>query len=305
MRELQNIASFVSGLLILTSVAISSAQGAPARTLPVPREARQAVDVALVIATDVSPSIDEQEAHLQREGIAEAFLNPQVIQAIQAGSLGKIAVVMLDFSSTEYNRVVIDWRLIQDKTSATTFADAVRRAPRTFGRHTSISQAIESAELLLEATNFEGTKKVIDISGDGPNNWGRPVTIVRDEAVAKKITINGLPILGNPAEFGYIPDLDKYYSNCVIGGPASFIVVARGFQDFARAIRNKLIAEIASDAPVNPLLVKVAAARSVEPPPAQRLQPAPRPPGPALNEKGCENQFGGFGPFNGFDFPPR
>jgi hypothetical protein len=287
---------------MLTGIVVPSAQAAAARTLPVPKEARQPVDIQLVIATDVSPSIDAQEAHLQREGIAEAFANQQVIQAIQAGSLGRIAVVMLDFSSTEYNRVVLDWRAISDKNSALAFSEAVRRAPRTFGRHTSISQAIESAMLLLEASNFDGTKKVIDISGDGPNNWGRPVNIVRDEAVARKITINGLPILGDPSEFGYVPDLDKYYSNCVIGGPAAFIVVAKGFPDFARAIRNKLIAEIASNA-ANPLLIKVAAARTLDPPP-QRPQLAPRPPVQSLNERGCGNQFGGFGPFNGFDFPP-
>ena len=304
MRNLRSVASLFLGLL-LTGAAVPSVQAAAARALPVPKEARQAVDLALVIATDVSPSIDAQEAHLQREGIAEAFANPQVIQAIQAGSLGKIAVVMLDFSSTEYNRVVLDWRAIGDKNAALAFSDAVRRQPRTFGRHTSISQAIESAMLLLDASNFEGTKKVIDISGDGPNNWGRPVNLVRDEAVAKKITINGLPILGDPAEFGYVPDLDKYYANCVIGGPAAFIVVARGFPDFARAIRQKLIAEIASAAPVNPLLVKVAAARAPEPAPAQRPQPNPRLPVQTLNEKGCGNQFGGFGPFNGFDFPPQ
>src|SRR5215471_962408 len=212
MRKSHVLLSLLAGLLV-SGLAGSSAHAAAARTLPVPKEARQAVDVALVIATDVSPSIDAQEAHLQREGIAEAFASPQVIQAIQAGSLGKIAVVMLDFSSTEYNRVVLDWRAIGDKNAALAFSDAVRRQPRTFGRHTSISQAIESAMLLLDASNFEGTKKVIDISGDGPNNWGRPVNLVRDEAVAKKITINGLPILGDPSEFGYVPDLDKYYSN--------------------------------------------------------------------------------------------
>src|SRR4051812_35460581 len=163
-------AGLFAALVMTFSAGLASECGAaPARTLPAPRGPLQAVDIELVIATDVSPSIDEQEAHLQRGGIAEAFLNPQVVQAIQAGSLGKIGVVLLDFSSREYNRIVVDWRVISDKASATALADAVRRAPRTFGRHTSISDAIESAELLLEANNLEGTKKVIDISGDGPN----------------------------------------------------------------------------------------------------------------------------------------
>jgi hypothetical protein len=252
------------------------------------------VDVELVIATDVSPSIDFSEARLQREGVAQAFLNPEVVQAIEAGSLGKIGVAAIDFSAREYNRIVVNWMVIHDKVTATAFSETIRKAPPTTGRHTSISDAIELAELLLETNTLEGTKKVIDISGDGTNNWGRPINVVRDEAVAKRIVINGLPILGSA------PELDKYYSNCVIGGPGSFIVVANGFIDFARAIRNKLIQEIARATPPrgqsSPLLVRVA---------APTLRPNPRGGfAPPLNEQGCGNQFGGFGPFNGFDFPP-
>jgi len=249
--------------------------------------APEAVDLALVLATDVSPSIDYSEAHLQREGVAEAFLNPQVVEAIQSGSLGKIAVAAIDFSSREYNKIVMNWRIIHDKATATAFGEAMRKAPTNTGRHTSISDGIELAELLFETSNLEATKKVIDVSGDGPNNWGRPMNVVRDEALAKGIVINGLPILGSA------PDLDSYYQNCVIGGRGSFVVVASGFDDFARAIRQKLIQEIASAAPAKARVVKV--------------QAAPLPRGgfsPPINEKGCENQFGGFGPFNGFDFPP-
>src|SRR6185295_1445269 len=141
----------------------------PVVAAPVPMEA---VDVELVIATDVSPSIDPQEAQLQREGIAEAFLNPQVVSAIQSGSLGKIGVAYIDFSSREFNKIVINWRVIKDKPSAAAFADTLRKAPRTFGRHTSISDALELGQFLLETNNLEGTKRVIDVSGDGPNNWG-------------------------------------------------------------------------------------------------------------------------------------
>lgn len=249
--------------------------------------APEAVDLALVLATDVSPSINSSEARLQREGVAEAFLNPQVVEAIESGSLGKIAVAAIDFSSREYNKVVMNWRIIHDKATAAAFGEAMRKAPTNTGRHTSISDGIELAELLLETSNLEATKKVIDVSGDGPNNWGRPMNVVRDEALAKGIIINGLPILGSA------PELDKYYMNCVIGGRGSFIVVANDFNDFARAIRNKLIQEIASAAPSRPRVIKVQAA------------PAPRGGySPPVNERGCENQFGGFGPFNGFDFPP-
>ena len=255
--------------------------------------ARQAVDLELVIATDVSPSIDEAEARLQREGIAEAFLNPQVVQAIQAGSLGRIGVAYIDFSSRAYNKIVLNWQVVRDKTTAAAFASALRNAPPSFGRHTSISEAIGLASLLLEANDLDGTKKAIDISGDGPNNWGPDIALARNDAVAQNITINGLPILGE----GAFPGLDRYFSNCVIGGKGAFIVVAQGFQDFARAIRNKLILEIAS-ASEEPRLIRAAEQ------PALRFQPAPRGGnGRPLNQEGCENRFG-FGPFGGFDFPP-
>ena len=272
--------------LLLASVACLAMPSYAAQPL-------EPVDIELVIATDVSPSIDRAEAKLQRDGIIAAFENPQVIDAIQSGSLGKIGVIAIDFSAREYTKIVTDWMVIKDKASAEEFAQIMRKTPTSTGRHTSISDAIETAEVLLEENRLEGTKKVIDISGDGPNNWGRQVNTVRDEAVAKGITINGLPILGSAT------DLDKYYMNCVIGGPASFIIVANGFADFARAIRNKLIQEIALVQPVrmqhHRLLVRV----------ADTPVPVPRPRGgytAPLNEKGCENQFGGFD-FRGFDFP--
>lgn len=280
MKNLQ--CRFIAAVLALLALLPAGVGAAPAR---------QAVDVELVIATDVSPSIDQTEARLQREGTAEAFLNREVIQAIRSGSLGRIGVAYVDFSSREYNKIVINWQIIRDAASAASFADALRKAPPSFGRHTSISDAIALGSLLLEANDLDGTKKVIDISGDGPNNWGRTVTLARNDAVAQHITINGLPILGD----GSYPGLDRYYANCVIGGPGAFIVVAKGFQDFARAIRNKLVLEISSDAPEARLIPAAAA------PP---IPPAPRG-GYALppTEKGCENSFG-FGPFGGFDFPP-
>jgi hypothetical protein len=279
-------------LASLAALAASSARPA-ARIEP--------VDVELVIATDVSPSIDGEEAQLQREGTAEAFLDPQVIQAIQAGALGKIGVAYVDFSSRQYNKIVINWMVIKDRASATAFATALRNAAPGYGRHTSISEAIELGEFLIEGNNFEGTKKVIDISGDGPNNWGRAVNEVRDEAVRKNITINGLPIVEDEG-FGSYPNLDRYFANCVIGGAGAFVVTAKGFRDFARAIRNKLILEIAARDPVPaPLLIKVAQAAGPRPMPAPTIRPRA---GAPLNERGCENTYG----FGGFDFgpaPPR
>jgi Protein of unknown function (DUF1194) len=258
--------------------------GGPSRAAMV-----EPVDLELVIATDVSPSIDATEARLQREGIAEAFLDPRVVDAIQSGSLGKIAVAAIDFSSREYNRVAADWQVIKDQKSAAAFAEHMRRTPARPGRRTSISDGIELAQLLIETNLFLGTRKAIDVSGDGRNNWGRPVNIVRNEAVAKGITINGLPILGSAA------GLDAYFTDCVIGGPAAFVVPAHGFSDFARAVRNKLIQEIAQERRNGEpnLLVKVQAQ-------------APLPRGGytrPLNDTGCENVFGGFPSFRGFDFP--
>jgi hypothetical protein len=154
--------------------------------------------------------------------------------------------------------------------------------------------------LLLQANDLDGAKKVIDISGDGPNNWSRDVNLARDEAVAQNITINGLPILGD----GSYPGLDRYFTDCVIGGRGAFIVTARGFQDFARAIRNKLVLEI-SEATPQARLIRAAATAPSRPLPAPRPVPSARGGyAPQPNEKGCENRYG-FGNFGGFDFPPR
>jgi hypothetical protein len=252
--------------------------------------AAQQVDVALVIATDVSYSVDENEAHFQREGAIAAFRNADVVKAIQSGSHGQIAVAYIDFSSYQSNRILVDWRIVHDKASADAFADALATKPRTLGVQTSISSGLELAERLLETSGFTASKRVIDVSGDGPNNDGHLVDKVRDEIVAKGIVINGLPIMTPADQFDvyYLADLDKYYAGCVIGGPGAFIQVARGFEDLARALRRKLILEI-SDAGrhENPLLFKVAAT-------APRGSSAPH----AAYEKGCDigerMRFGGF-----------
>ena len=221
------------------------------------------VDLELVITTDVSFSVDDMEARMQRDGAVTAFRSPEVVQAIQAGALGKIAVAYIDFSNAGANRVVVNWTVVHDRESAEAFADALAHSRRTDGVQTSISSGIEMATRMIENNHYEGTKKVIDVSGDGPNNEGHFVDKARDEAVAKGIVINGLPIMTEADMFDiyYLPDLDKYYAGCVIGGPGSFIQVARGFADLARALRRKLVQEISdSRSPrENPLLIKVAA----------------------------------------------
>jgi hypothetical protein len=226
--------------------------------------AAEQVDLELVITTDVSYSVDDMEARMQREGAVTAFRSPEVVEAIKAGSLGKIAVAYIDFSNANASRIVVDWQVVHDKASAEAFADAIAVARKTDGVQTSIASGIELAARMIEDNDYEGMKKVIDVSGDGPNNEGRRVDQVRDEVVAKGVIINGLPIVTEADKFDvyYLPDLDKYYAGCVIGGPGAFIQVANGFADLARALRRKLVLEI-SDAskPVSdPNLVKVGAA---------------------------------------------
>lgn len=221
------------------------------------------VDLELVIATDVSYSVDGNEAKMQRQGVAEAFLSQEVVRAIEAGDLGKIAVAYLDFSERGSTRVLVPWRIVHDKESAEDFANALLKIPRTRGVNTSISEGIELATSLIKESGYEATQKTIDVSGDGPNNEGHLVTVAREAALALGITINGLPIVTEASKFDvyYLPDLDLYYRGCVIGGPKAFIQVAHGFEDFARAMRRKLVLEISDAArpKQNPLLVKTAA----------------------------------------------
>ena len=230
----------LASALLCASLLSLPAESAPSGT--------QQVDLKLVIATDVSRSINDEEATIQREGMAEAFNSPEVVKAIQSGALGRIAVAMLDWSSPEFNRVVLDWTIIDGKNSAAAFAEQVRSAPRTPGRRSSISGAIEMGALMLEASekNIIATRRVIDVSGDGPNNDGRPLSETHKEVIAQKIVINGLPIMDENAN-GYYPNLDKYFAGCVVGGTGAFVVVVRSFKDFGAAMRRKLILEISSD----------------------------------------------------------
>ena len=230
----------LASALLCASLLALPAESAPSGT--------QQVDLKLVIATDVSRSINDEEATIQRDGMAEAFNSPEVIKAIQSGALARIAVAMLDWSSPEFNRVVLDWTIIDGKNTAAAFAEQVRNAPRTPGRRTSISGAIEMGALMLEASekNIIATRRVIDVSGDGPNNDGRPLSETHKEVMAQKIIINGLPIMDENAN-GYYPNLDKYFAGCVVGGTGAFVVVVRSFKDFGAAMRRKLILEISSD----------------------------------------------------------
>jgi Protein of unknown function (DUF1194) len=277
------------------------ATGPAARGATPPQE----VDLKLVLATDVSRSIDDEELQLEREGTAEAFLNPDVIKAIQSGALGRIAVATLDFSSPEYNKITLDWHIIRDRASAQQFAESVRNTPRSYGRRTSISSALETGALLIESSEAKitATRRVIDVSGDGPNNDGNPMTEVHDKIVAQGIIVNGLPVMDEQAN-GYFPDLDKYYAGCVAGGSGSFVVAVHSYGDFSAAMRHKLILEISSNpapakeargnGPANPNLVRIAAELKSPPPVPRTLRP-----GSNEFSNNCDIQ-GGFGRFNPF-----
>jgi hypothetical protein len=214
----------------------------------VPASAADVVDLQLVLAVDVSRSVDDEEFKLQREGYAEALKDPRVLASILTGRHRSIAVTYMEWSNAHLQRQVVKWTKISDGEGAVLFAEAILAAPRSFSGWTSISGAIDYAVRLFEISPFESERLVIDISGDGSNNSGRPVSEARDDALKLGITINGLPIVNErpspwlPPE----PNLDEYYMKNVIGGPGSFMIVAEDFTSFQLAILSKLIREIAT-----------------------------------------------------------
>jgi hypothetical protein len=209
--------------------------------------AAERVDMELVLAIDVSESIDADEARVQRNGYVAALRDPRVLAAIRSGRLGRIAVTYFEWSGDGRQRPVLGWSVIHDEASAGRVADALARVSIGSGRWTSISSALDYAAPLFAANGVEAERRVIDISGDGYSNAGRPVTAARDAAIARGITINGLPVIHKPKNFNWppMPFLDLYFRNCVIGGPGAFMMVAETLKDFARTVRRKLILEIA------------------------------------------------------------
>ena len=215
----------------------------PARTEP--------VDLLLVLAADVSRSIDSQKFQLQREGYAAALADPRVIDAIQSGRRGRIGVLFLEWSGFGNQKVVIDWTVVDGPKAAQAFGDRLLESPRSFADRTSISGGIDAAVAQLARAPFEAQRRTIDVSGDGTNNAGRDVGLARDEALALGISINGLVILSdtplpwNPEHTNPPGGLTKYYRDNVIGGPGSFALEAKDFNSFGEAIVKKMIAEIA------------------------------------------------------------
>jgi len=204
------------------------------------------VDLQLVMAVDVSRSIDEVEAELQRRGYIEAMTNERVIDAILSGENKAIGVCYVEWAGTHYQQTVVDWMLIDSAQAALGFSDKLAESPRTSQSWTAVGQGLLYSAKRFEDAPFTSRRRVIDISGDGRTNDGPPAELVRDTLVADGFVINGLPVMMNRTNYGRPPDttLDKYYEENVIGGPGSFMTVAATFDDFGRAVRSKLIREI-------------------------------------------------------------
>jgi hypothetical protein len=213
--------------------------------------AAEPVDMLLVLAADVSRSVTDPKFRLQREGAAAAITHPDVVRAITSGPNRRIAVCFVEWASANMQKVVIDWMVIGDGDSARRFGDRLIETPRSFAGSTSISAAIDFAVEQFDRAPFVSDRRVIDVSGDGNNIGGRPITHARDDAVAKNITINALVIL-TPIEEAFRPEhtnppggLEKYFQENVIGGPGAFTIVAETHAAFGRALTKKLIQEIA------------------------------------------------------------
>jgi hypothetical protein len=209
------------------------------------------VDVELILAVDVSYSMDMDELAIQREGYAQAIVSKEFLQALKTGPNGKIAITYFEWAATNDQKIIIPWRVIDGPETADAVANDIMKTPIRRASRTSISGAINFAMPLFEQNPYRGLRRVIDISGDGPNNNGVPVVGVRDAALAKGIVINGLPIMVKEPSYSTmdIDNLDFYYEDCVIGGPGSFVVPIKDRDKFTEAIRTKLLLEVAGRTP--------------------------------------------------------
>ncbi|MGY3616837.1 DUF1194 domain-containing protein [Bradyrhizobium sp. USDA 10063] len=215
------------------------------------KDANPTVDVELILAVDVSYSMDMDELAIQREGYAQAIVSKEFLQALKAGPNGKIAVTYFEWAASSDQKIIIPWRLIDGPETADAVAAEIMKTPIRRASRTSISGAINFAVPLFDDDPYRGLRRVIDISGDGPNNNGAPVTTARDAALEKGIVINGLPIMVKEPSYSTmdIDNLDQYYEDCVIGGPGSFVVTIKERDKFKEAIRTKLLMEVAGRTP--------------------------------------------------------
>ena len=254
MRYVSIVTAVIAGILAggdLIGAAAPSQKPAAANKQTVP-----SVDVELIIAVDVSYSMDLDELAVQREGYAQAIVSKEFLQALGSGPTNKISVTYFEWSASSDQKIIIPWRVIDGPEAADAVANEIMNTPVRRGSRTSISGAILFAIPLFDEDPYQGLRRVIDISGDGPNNNGPPVTPTRDEALGRGIVINGLPIMVREPSYSTtdIDNLDWYYEDCVIGGPGSFVVPIKERERFKEAIRSKLIQEVAGRTPRRPVV---------------------------------------------------
>ncbi len=231
----------ISAFVASTLLALAAA---PAHATP--------VDVELVLAVDVSESMDGQEFAIQRAGYVEALRDPAFVRAARSGPNGRVAVTYFEWAGTVRTASSVPWQVIDSAETASAFAARLESRPFSAFRGTSISNALAFGVTLLESNGFYGVRRIIDISGDGPNNFGPPVVSARDAAVARGVTINGLPVLIRPSPI--FPDMSRYYAQCVIGGPGAFVLPVHAVSEFATAIRRKLIMEVSVAPDIAPVV---------------------------------------------------
>ncbi len=205
------------------------------------------VDMKLVLAVDTSRSMDQEEVRIQREGYVEALKHREFIEAVTGGLTGRIAISYFEWAGYVVPESVIDWHLIETEQDAIDFANKLEQRPITTQRRTSISTAIAQGAAMIVSSPYSGTRQVIDVSGDGSNNSGNPVAPARDKALEAGLVINGLALMLRPS--GAPGGLDKYYADCVIGGPCSFVLPVYKIEDFAVAVRRKLVLEVSGLSP--------------------------------------------------------
>jgi Protein of unknown function (DUF1194) len=251
MRWLVSIGAALAAGVLAASVIAAPGPGVQTERPVAEKDAANAVDVELIIAVDVSYSMDMDELAIQREGYAQAIMSKEFLQALKSGPNGKVAITYFEWAASSDQKIIIPWRLIDGPESADAVAAEIMKTPVRRASRTSISGAIYFAMPLFEEDPYHGLRRVIDISGDGPNNNGAPVTGARDEALSKGIVINGLPIMVKEPSYSTmdIDNLDYYYEDCVIGGPGSFVVPIKDREKFKEAIRTKLLLEVAGRSP--------------------------------------------------------
>lgn len=257
----------VFGGLVLVVAAALAGFSLAAPNIPPPlaqrsESAATSVDVELILAVDVSYSMDPEEQALQREGYMAALTSREFLRALKQGMHGRIALTYFEWAGMHHQQIIVPWRIIDGPETADGFAADIGRARYTRASRTSISGALLFAAPMFEGSGYRGVRRVIDVSGDGVNNNGPLVTVTRDEVLAKGITINGLPILlkrPNASTLD-IDQLDVYYEDCVIGGPGAFVIPIKERDQFKEAIRTKLVLEIAGRTPERQIVPASAAA---------------------------------------------